>query len=543
MLFVIMTVLILPVHAKTVIDNLRHFNPGSVFEHYTDNPKEASIKPGEGNDVLKSRGLNEVSRNKKAAELYNHVQSRGKVSPNPNSSEMVEAEKILEQADNVLNGGYYKVKGECKRTTSQKICQETLSYNSRQCQKLRKVSVQASTRTIRRKITRRHRNEQVINIERCARFDWACTKANTIKISDTCEKLSVTVSVYGRNLEVKTQPTCKKPEFKVALPYFSYFSDMTIKVTEYDSKDGFNTTSCNIGNQEEHCILERSECLNPKTTKVINGIPIYRDCWGDIEHYQCGKITRSNCEPLFQQGCSQVKSTCQSQKGNLCRQFEQTFSCTKETCAKEKEICMDNIPGSDGESDKSQPETSQDFGEGVSKLGALVGIADDVYKNQITSGEPHVFQGKSKECKKHPFGIRDCCKDSGWGGWVVHCPKDLQELIKAKSEGRVVSLGYYKKRKWRSRHYVYCVFPSKLAGIVQIQGRGGQLGLSFGSAKAPNCRGLTPEQLERIDFSRLNLSALEQDFISKKKLPDNLSSSQNNQNHINALYQRRAAHD
>jgi len=89
---------------------------------------------------------------------------------------------------------------------------------------------------------------------------------------------------------------------------------------------------------------------------------------------------------------------------------------------------------------------------------------------------------------------------------------------------------------------VYCVFPSKLAGIVQIQGRGGQLGLSFGSATNPNCQGLTPEQLERIDFSRLDLSALEQDFISKKKLPDDFSSSQNNQNHIKSLYQRGASH-
>lgn len=534
---------VLPGHANTVIDNLSRFNPKTVFENYTDNPKEASINPGEGNDVLKSKGLNEVSQNKKAAELYNHVQSRGKVSSNPNSSEMVEAEKILEQADDVLKGGCYKVKGECSRATTQKTCQEYLSYSSKQCQRQRNVSVKSSTRIITRKIARSYHNEQVVNLERCAQFERSCTKANTVKVSDTCEKLSVSVSVFGRELKVKTQPTCQKPELTVVLPYFSYLSDMTIKVTEYDSKDSFNTSSCNISNQEEQCILERAECLNPKTVKVINGIRIYRDCWGEIEHYQCGKISRSNCESLFKQGCSQIKSTCQSQAGNLCHQFEQTFSCTSETCAKDKEICMDNIPGSDGKGDQSKAELSQDFGEGVSKLGALIGVADDVYKNQITNGEPHVFKGDAKECKKHPLGIRDCCTDSGWGGWVVHCPKDLQDLIKAKSEGRVVSLGSYKKKKWKSRHYAYCVFPSKLAGIIQIQGRGGQLGLSFGSATLPNCSGLTPEQLERIDFSRLDLSALEQEFISKKKLPDDFSSSQSNQNHIRALHQRGKAHD
>ena len=65
-LALVMTFFILSPQANTVIDNLSHFNPQSVFKNYTANPKEASIKPGEGNDVLKSKGLNEVSQNKKA---------------------------------------------------------------------------------------------------------------------------------------------------------------------------------------------------------------------------------------------------------------------------------------------------------------------------------------------------------------------------------------------------------------------------------------------------------------------------------------------
>ena len=201
------------------------------------------------------------------------------------------------------------------------------------------------------------------------------------------------------------------------------------------------------------------------------------------------------------------------------------------------------MPCFDGDCDQSTEELSEDFGEGISQLGALVGTADNVYQNQIPNGAPLVFKGESKECKKHPLGVRDCCTDSGWGDWVVHCPKDLQDLIKAKSEGRTVSLGSYKKKKWRSRHYVYCVFPTKLAAIIQIQGRGAQLGLSFGSAMMPNCSGLTPEQLEGIDYSRLNLSELEQELTAKKRLPDNVSSGQSNQSHIEVLHQEGRAHD
>lgn len=533
----------LPVHADSVMDKLSHFNPQDVFKNYTNNPSQVSLKPGEGQDTLKSAATNEVSQNKKANELYSHVQSRGKVKPNSNSTEMLDAEKLLEQADDVLKGGCYKVKDSCKRTQEKKTCLESLSFTSRQCQKPRTVTIESSTRTINRRISRNYQNEQTINLTECPQFDWSCTKANTVNIGETCEKLQVSASIYGYTLNVKRQPTCQNPEFTLDIPLFGYYSDLTISVAEYDSKDSFNKPSCNITSQTEQCTLERAECISPNTARIINGISIYRDCWGTVEYYQCGKVTYSSCSAILNEGCYQVQSTCKAQNGNICYKFEQEFSCSKEICSKEKEVCIKKVPCADGKCNQTIEEISKDFGEGVSKLGALIGTADDVYQNQVTSGTPQVFRGDSKECKKHPLGVRDCCKDSGWGGWVVHCPKDLQDLIKAKSEGRVVSLGSYKKKKWRSRHYVYCVFPSKLAGIVQIQGRGGQLGLSFGSATAPNCSGLTPEQLERIDFSALNLSALEQEFTSKKRLPDDLSSSQNNASHIEVLHQKGKPHD
>ena len=543
LLLLLVAVYALPVHAASVIDNLSRFNPQSVFKNYTDNPSQASLMPGEGQDSLKSAATNEVSQNKKANELYNHVQSRGKVKDNPNSSEMLDAEKLLEQADDVLKGGCYKVKDSCQRTSQKKTCTESLSFTSRQCIKPRTVTIQSSTRTINRRISRSYQNEQSVNLTQCPQFDWSCTKANTVTIGETCERLQVSASVYGYSLNVKTQPTCQNPEFSLELPFFGNYHDVTITVTEYDSKDSFNTPSCDINTQSEQCTLERAECISPNTARIINGISIFRDCWGTVESYQCGKVTSSSCTAILNEGCSQVQSTCKAQNGNICFEYEQEFSCSKETCTKEKEICIKKVPCADGNCNQSTEETSDDLGVGVSQLGALVGTADDVYQNQVTSGSPQIFRGDSKECKKHPFGVRDCCTDSGWGGWVVNCPKDLQDLLKAKSEGRVVSLGSYKKKKWRSRHYVYCVFPSKLAGIVQIQGRGGQLGLSFGSATAPNCSGLTPEQLEAVDFSRLDLSAIENEITSKKILPDNLSSSQNNQSHIEVLNQKGKPHD
>ena len=161
-----------------------------------------------------------------------------------------------------------------------------------------------------------------------------------------------------------------------------------------------------------------------------------------------------------------------------------------------------------GVCDTTKPDPSDDISEGLSRLAAVVGSAEDATARQTHAYEPAIFGGVVQACKKYPFGARDCCTDSGFLDGLIHCPLDMQALQRAKHEGRVVSLGSYQRHRGGSRHYVYCIFPNKLAGIVQIQGRGAQLGISFGHAKAPNCRGLTPEELAHINFKHLDLRAL-----------------------------------
>ncbi len=50
----------------------------------------------------------------------------------------------------------------------------------------------------------------------------------------------------------------------------------------------------------------------------------------------------------------------------------------------------------------------------------------------------------------------------------------------------------------------YCCFTSPLSRIIQEQVRP-QLGLGWGSAKSPNCEGLTASQLNQVDWSQVNL--------------------------------------
>ena len=51
----------------------------------------------------------------------------------------------------------------------------------------------------------------------------------------------------------------------------------------------------------------------------------------------------------------------------------------------------------------------------------------------------------------------------------------------------------------------YCCFNSRLARHINEQGRG-QLGKTWGLPQAPDCSGFTLEQLQSLDFSRMNLA-------------------------------------
>lgn len=194
--------------------------------------------------------------------------------------------------------------------------------------------------------------------------------------------------------------------------------------------------------------------------------------------------------------------------------------------------------------DITKNEENHDMGEGASRLGALAGVAGEVSINQINERSPRIFTGTVIDCKSYPLGFRDCCTDSGWGDWVMNCPSELQALQKAKEENRSVSLGRYKKHRLDlNHHHVYCIFPSKLSAIIQKEGRNAQLHISFGKAKSPDCRGITPKELERINFEKLNLSPIEQDFLSRIHVPDSRIASNLTQAHIARLHREGKAHD
>lgn len=209
----------------------------------------------------------------------------------------------------------------------------------------------------------------------------------------------------------------------------------------------------------------------------------------------------------------------------------------------EHPVSPKNVACAEGECDSSMTEESDDVNEGITRLGTLSGTADEVTRLQVTTGSANIFKGFYQECETYPLKLRDCCTDEGFLDGIISCPAELQSLQRAKIEHRVVYLGHYKPHFYSTTRYGFCVFPSKLAGIIQIQGRSAQLGIGFGQVKTPNCRGITPEELARLDFKRLDMGELVAEFSSKKTLPKNEELETIGKVSTHRFHQKGTAHD
>lgn len=532
---------------EQALQALKGFNPASVLKDYTTNPGESLLAPTENNNGLAGQGVDALKNNPAAGDVFQAATSREQVKSNPASPEMRYAENLLENPDSVLEGACYKEPAACETKTDTKNCIDTIRYNPILCNRKLVVNLKYTTQNVQRNFST-FNSELTFNLTLCASGEKYCNKARLATITEPCEALLVSIIRNGQTVPVIKQPSCNDPTVTVQLSgYTTSYIPFEISLSQYTSEDSWQSNDCNsvqIQASKGSCVLEAAvQCLEPNAVKNINGVGIKRPCWGEQWRYQCSEISNSTCSTLINQGCSQTASICTLANNNRCERYSQTFQCTENFCMPEKTICPGKMACTDGECDTSVSEVSDDIQDGISKLGALAGVAGDVSANQVQNGVPAIFTGKAKECKKFPWGIRDCCTDSGWGDWVKNCPADLKELQRAKHENRVVYIGNYKNHKLGSRHYSYCVFPSKLSGIVQIQGRGGQLGISYGSAEFPDCRGLTPDELEHINFAALDLSDIQQELIARMALPANGQMSANNQAHIEQLNRESLPHD
>ena len=542
---------------RDAIYAMEKINPANIIPSFTENPAEIQFRPTKGQEgagSLVGEGSKRAQVDEAARFVIQQEGSRGKITPNPKASEIDYAERLLDNADAIIQPACHMEPVPCEEHRIEKTCEESANYSPLTCRDTLNVTIQRINHPeIKRTILKPPRKDDlthfIIDLTSCdksAGKGSMCAPHQEVILHSNCEHLSVQVMVAGYAWPLIKEPTCSDPTLIVDYQG-SPMALATLLVTEFVHDDQWTHTDCARLSEiamDKRCVPDSANaCLDENQTRIINGVPVTRRCWGQEQNYRCADGMNSNCAPLLEDGCSNTASVCTHFTNDYCDAASKTFQCTEKICFPDKEVCPEMMGCADGSCDTTVASESNDINEGLSRLGTLAGTAEDAYVNQTYSGQASIFKGEVLECEKYMFGMRDCCTDKGFLDGLIHCPTEMQILQRAKVENRVVELGHYKHHVLGTTRYVFCVFPTKLASIVQIEGRGSQLHIPFGEAEKPDCRVITPEELEGINFQTLNLTPLVAEITSKKTLPTDASVDGVNTNRVESWYEKGVSHD
>lgn len=269
-------------------------------------------------------------------------------------------------------------------------------------------------------------------------------------------------------------------------------------------------------------------CSDPGGTRSVTvggqAYSVYSDCWGYTTQWNVFEDDTNTCQAYIDDpNCSEGTRTCTQKIGNLCVYSKLTYQCAH-TVKSTGYVCGSEFYCSDGSCSAMQAGQNQNFEMAVSQLAALAAAGKDfagMDPNSVTA-----FTGKAMACRKSAAGFSNCCKSGGWGqsAGLAHCNTEEKEIGTGKEKKLVVKVGSYCSKKvlgvCLQQKEGYCVFDSKLARIVQEQGRRDQLGISFGSGESPDCRGIKVAELQGIKFDHIDFSDFYDDLNSNIKLPD-----------------------
>jgi hypothetical protein len=260
--------------------------------------------------------------------------------------------------------------------------------------------------------------------------------------------------------------------------------------------------------------LEGSNCTDGPSTHMVDGVPQERACWTWQDQYVNGSAhlqEDSQCQAMRQQGCAQTSSTCVQPSSSGCTRYEETFACSSgSTKPQTTTICGSDLycPGGNCAANlqNEPPGTAQQMAEASSFLQAAQDTATD---NTNSTGVFSFFKGTGMSCGQSAVGFSNCCAAKGWGQTIGldQCSTEEKQLGLARQAHRTHFIGTYTTGSFvlKVTHQSYCVFTSMLSRIIQEQGRK-QLGISWGSPKSPNCRALTPEEMDRLDWNAMDFS-------------------------------------
>lgn len=418
----------------------------------------------------------------------------------------------------------------------------------------------------------------------CEQTEKICIDGPSTKIIDgrsvrkECWQYRTTYKCYGQEYKDYCQgisqvagcsritTECTKQKGDICLEYLETFRcgnllNSTVKDTEFLNSeytiitDVLNEQECKEHVLNTNCSIIESKCVEGAETRKINGLEVYKDCWRTERKYACINGAKvSDCDQ-YEKTCTLKAQTCLSQDSTgHCLHTEKQYACkvteiqATKSCSKVK-YCI---------GDKCEDQTiegNNNMGRALSALSILTNIKKDFSEQECSKGANfcRIFQGNAHFCRINPVGSRNCCKEKGWANdlKLAECNEQEKSLAKKREIKTCHLVGSYCAKKLLGMcletKRSFCCFDSKISRIIHEQGRG-QLGISWGTAKLPNCQALSLEQLQQLNFDNIDLSEAYIDTINKvnlkahDKLADKATEKINSQQYQNEIARRIRGH-
>jgi type-F conjugative transfer system mating-pair stabilization protein TraN len=271
------------------------------------------------------------------------------------------------------------------------------------------------------------------------------------------------------------------------------------------------------------CQLMERTCMDGPTTRNINGLEVYRECWRYEERYEClsaAVVSDPYCGELRDRGCGQVDSRCITPDAtNGCLSYEQTFQCPSGEVSETVLDCGGQLLCMDGACFDAGYPPNTNLGSSAASLSVMSALSQELASDHVS-----IFRGEERRCSEAALSVRNCCTGSGWANNsdLTQCSPAQQQTGTLREAGQCHALGSYCSQNTLlgacvENTQTFCCFGSKLARIIAEQGRL-QLGRGWGGTQNPDCSGFTLEEFAALDIAAMDLSEFYADIL--EQMPD-----------------------
>jgi len=517
-------------------ESMKSFKPETVFKEYSKNPDAAKhYKEGE---VDLSSAANEALKNENGARTVIDNYGGTQFEINKNSDAIKKALLIEEESSAIVHGASNErincdeAKKECKTSYEDEVCYTSRKLPSQECFAKKDITVE---REIIEKnieinygaLVKRDKGSFVIDLvngDILGEHPASYTLNPRLALTSACERIDAKFNIFLFNGKNKINaagvdmPSCANhgrltiPNDRFSLLTTSFRISIHVRAVLKPQivQESWQTDCKKIEGMDGFCQLAEEECTQPEQTRVINGLPVTRTCWEKRYRYNCRTEKTDECKSQKAKNCLQIGSFCAKKGEGGCLLYQQSYRCEKTHCALPV-VCTKDVFCVDGDCITPNPTQNEDFGKSVSAM-AVVGEAGRAISEK-NNENISLFKGRVMRCRRlsRDIGVLDCCADKGWGkdAGLFHCRDDEKTLSEERQSFKAHKLGEYCAEKIAGQcvehKTTYCVFDSKLARIIQEEGRLKQLGSGLlGTAESPICGGISPQELTSIKMDKID---------------------------------------